>query len=131
MNNHRTYISVTILILMVIWSFGCTPKRPILPEETPVGIITKDSMIMIMTDCFIVEGATKQIQVQHKNVLLHTNVFYNMVFDKYRITFNEYKSSLEYYHQYPKTAEEMYEQAIQNLSKIESENNIKKKTETD
>lgn len=108
-------------ILFLSGMYACAPKQPTIPQETPAGIISRDSMVMIMTDCFIAEGASKQVQVQHKNVLLHANVFFTKVFEKYDITYQEYKISLEYYHQYPKAVDMLYDDVLQQLSKKEAE----------
>jgi hypothetical protein len=121
--NRQSRISVFLIFAVFIFGgmVACTPKQPSLPEQAPEGIISRDSMIMIMTDCFIAEGASKQVQVQHKNVLLHANVFFIKVFEKYDITYQEYKKSLEYYHQYPRAVDALYDDVLQQLSEKEAE----------
>lgn len=122
---NRIFVVLLIFVGSTIVT-SCSPKQAQIPEETPAGIITKDSLVMIMTDCFIAEAAAKQVQVQHKNVLKHANAFYNIIFEKYGTTYQGYKNSLEYYHQYPDVAEDIYNLVIENLSKIESGIEIKK-----
>ena len=114
-------IHLIFIVLIAVGMVACTPKQPTLPEQAPEGIISRDSMVMIMTDCFIAEGASKQIQVQHKNVLLHANVFFTKVFEKYDITYQEYKKSLEYYHQYPRAVDALYDDVLQQLSEKQAE----------
>jgi hypothetical protein len=121
-NRHPRFSIYLIFAVFIIGGMvACTPKQPSLPEQAPEGIISRDSMIMIMTDCFIAEGASKQVQVQHKNVLLHANVFFIKVFEKYDITYQEYKKSLEYYHQYPRAVDALYDDVLQQLSEKEAE----------
>ncbi len=112
----------TLTTLWLLYSLtGCNPKQPELPEAPPSGIIAKDSMVMIMCEGFLAEGASKQIQQQHKNnVLAHTNVFYHLLFKKYGVTREAFQKSLAYYYQSPQTAMKMYEEVIENLNKMES-----------
>lgn len=114
-------IIVLISVLLLISAAGCTPKEPQISELVPTGIISQDSMVSLMTECYLAEGAIKQIQVEHKNVVAHTHSYYTVIFKKYNTTYEKYKESLRYYYQYPETAEKMYDEVLENLAKIESE----------
>jgi len=118
---------ILIAFFVTIGLVSCKQKAIVLPDPLPTDIISFDTMTMIMTDCYIAEGGLKQIQLQHENVVQHANLFYYNIFLKYKVTFDQYKTSLVFYHKYPPIAEEMYDIAIQNLSVLESE--IKEKEE--
>ncbi len=90
-------------------------------ESIPPDIISQDSMIAIMTDCYLAEGAIKQVQVEHRNVAAHTHSYYRVIFEKYNTTYEKYKESLRYYYQYPEIAEMMYDKVLENLAILESE----------
>lgn len=124
MNHYKTII---VAVVICIGFVACKEKKPVLPNPLPIGIISYDTMTMIMTDCFLGEGAVKQIQAQHKNAIKHSNLFYDKIFSKYEVTYEQYKRSLSFYHEYPSIAEDMYDIAIQNLSVLESK--IEKKEE--
>lgn len=118
MSNYKTIILAFIIAIVLV---SCKGKGPVLPDPIPSDIVSFDTMTMIMTDCFLGEGAVKQIQVQHINEGKHSNLFYYKIFSKYDVSFEQYKKSLIFYHEYPPIAEEMYDIAIQNLSVLQSE----------
>lgn len=113
--------TILITFFVTIGLVSCKEKAILLPDPLPTDIISFDTMTMIMTDCYLAEGAVKQIQAQHKNAITYSNLYYYKIFSKYDVTFDHYKTSLAFYHEYPAIAEEMYDIAIQNLSVLESE----------
>ncbi|PID94370.1 MAG: hypothetical protein CSA95_03560 [Bacteroidetes bacterium] len=112
------FMGITLWFLATL--IGCKPKPSTHATTPPTGVISKDSMILIMTEGFLTESSIKWVQKQHKNTLEHTNAFYYLLFEKYAITRETFQKSLSYYHKDPKTITGMYDKVIENLNKMAS-----------
>ena len=83
------------------------------------GIIEKEKMIKLLTDVQMLESTA--VFVKNKQADFNIDEGYLWVFDKYGVTEEEFKKSVEYYAANTKTFEEMYDQIIINISEKHAE----------
>lgn len=84
-------------------------------------VLNVDSMIIVLTDVQIVEGA---INVKHRQKMqagINSNVYLETVLVKHNITLEQLEESMRYYSYHTKELDKIYDQVIINLSKKESE----------
>lgn len=87
------------------------------PVEIPAGVISRDSMIVILSDIHIAEA-----MLQLKNLTRNDSTkeiafgYYKSVFDKHKITAAEFERSFNFYVQQPEMMSGMYDSIITRLS---------------
>ena len=112
----------SILIFSILIVVGCYRD---IPENQAVFDMTKvlpaDSMVIVLTDLQIVEGA---VNVKHRQKMqpgLKSNVYLESVLEKHGITLDKMEESMRYHSYHTKELDKIYDQVIINLSKKEGE----------
>lgn len=93
----RKLIVIAGIVLLGICS--CKPK---LPNSQPVdfdsdSVLIKDSLELLMIDVFLIEAAIYKKQVEGKDIKQYSSLYYNWLFNKYKIDRNRILKSIEYY----------------------------------
>ena len=84
-------------------------------------VLPADSMVIVLTDLQIVEGA---VNVKHRQKMqpgLKSNVYLESVLEKHGITLDKMEESMRFYSYHTKELDKIYDQVIINLSKKEGE----------
>ncbi len=89
------------ILFLVLLFFSCTEKNiPIVgtpaAPDAPSYLLPEDSFIMLLADCYIVEGIFNR---NHYQGALDTAIYqeYKTVFDKYNLTQESFLENLNYY----------------------------------
>lgn len=89
------------------------------PKQDPVSllkpIIPKDSMVLILKDLYLIEGAFYQNTIK-PYIPSEDHKEYNFVFKKYGYSLEDFKSSLEIYQQNPKDMIELDDEILEHIS---------------
>ena len=95
---------------------ACASKKNV--EKPTASIISKDSMILILTDMHLADADAqlRRVTFDSSNVVLKKD--FETIFSRYNINTNRFKQSLKYYTSHPKEMDEMYVQVVNNLSKL-------------
>ncbi len=95
---------------------ACSSKNN--AEKPTASIISKDSMILILTDMHLADADAqlRRVAFDSSKVLLKND--FETIFSHYNINTNRFKQSLKYYTAHPKEMDEMYVQVVTNLSKL-------------
>ena len=103
------------LLLLASMLFSCSPSLE-RPEEVP-NVISQDSMVMILTDVLLIEGA--KVGNNMMGDTLEPPHYYRHVYDKFGVSRQSFETSFQYYSERPGQMNAIYEKAIENLSKLE------------
>lgn len=109
--------NTSLLVFLLLSLLACSP-----PEvSVPVGIIPRDSMVMIMTDIHIAEAAL-QLRDLGRNDTLRLEAYgrYRYIFEKYGVTRARFNESFTWYSNNPHLFHEMYEQVIDRLNVMQA-----------
>lgn len=85
--------------------------------EEPEDLIPTDTMVGMLTDMHLIEGARTGNSIIGDTLLMGD--YYRRVYEKYGVTDSAYAHSFNYYNRDPKLMSEMYDQVIDRLSKLE------------
>ena len=111
------YIPILFLTLLV---YGCYHDEP-QPSFDMSMVIPADSMVTILTDLQLVDGAVNLKSKQGKPKIEYASSYTDQVLAKYRITEERFSESLRYYSYYMEEMDKIYEEVINRLGKLESE----------
>ncbi len=103
-------INTLIAFLLIFSFFSCNNK--------PEGIISKKKMTHIIADINLLEGSlyvSGIFRSEHQK----RKAYYTSIFDKYKVTEEQFDNSLEWYAKNPKELEIIYEQANNILKEID------------
>lgn len=106
-----------IIFLLVISFTSCKKKQ----VEIPVDILKQKEMIAVLADVQIAEAALTQQATKGKLASDYTASYYKFVFEKHKITSQEFKRSMNWYTLHPDMLDKVYEEVINQLSKKQSE----------
>lgn len=108
-----------ILYLIVLLS-GCYPN---FPEENfnMSMVIAQDSMVTILTDMQLVDGALNMHERQKLPADVYSRAYTRQVLEKHGVTREEFEESIRYYSYYVEELDAIYEQVIIRLGRMEAE----------
>src|SRR6187549_2455985 len=101
------------LLPLLLLLAACSKK----PVEIPSDVISKDSMIVILTDVHLAEAV-----LQLKNLSRNDSTkqialgYYQWVFEKHKITPEQFNRSFDFYVKQPELMTTMYDSVITRLS---------------
>lgn len=85
--------------------------------EVPEGILPRDSMVSALLDIHLIEGAKVGQKIMGDTLKVHS--YYQKMYDKYRVTQDEFDESFKYYSDRPKVMHNIYKEVIEQLNKIQ------------
>lgn len=106
---------VFFIILIFSSCYNINNSKPANPEI----LLSKSQMVDIITEVQLVE-ANFTIKKNRISADELKPKYYNKVLQQYGITIEQLKDNIDYYNNYPKIMEEIYESVLANLSKIQS-----------
>lgn len=81
--------------------------------------IEKESLVKVLSDIHIIEGALQNQKSSDKDSL--ANTFYNQIYEKHDISEADFVSTLELMEEDPKLLQQIYEQVLIELDSIEKQ----------
>lgn len=117
-----TRLYYTIAIIFILTScYNINESKPVIPDI----LLSESQMVEILTEIQITE-ANFRISKNRSTAVDIKPKYYNRILKEYGITLKQLKGNMEYYHNSPAVMEEIYEQVLANLSKIQSEAMVEK-----
>ena len=112
--------SFSILTLLI----SCTGKT----NSVPSRIIPKDKMVDVLVDIHLAEAAadTRGYTRQEINLMMASK--YDTIFQKNETTFEQFKSSYDYYMDHPDEFSEIYSEVVNKLTTLVSKVRNDRKT---
>ena len=109
----KKFISIGTLLCLFI-SCGHDDKTVVIPYD----VLTKEKMAHVIADIHIAEA---QMNLQTlPDSSSNKKLGFQKIFEKYHITKQQYEKSLSFYIDHPKMLNEIYEQVLNELSRIQS-----------
>ncbi|NQW42884.1 MAG: DUF4296 domain-containing protein [Bacteroidetes bacterium] len=103
------------LFLILIFS-NCTKQKPKVASK-PNWVIKEPQMVDMIADLRIIDAATYN---NSKGAPRNKSKDYDFVIKKYKTHDSIFRNSHDYYCQYPKVLESLYEQALDKLSEMQA-----------
>ena len=115
MKNKLIFLASAIAFLL----FSCYHENH--PEvEAPDHFIPRDDMVNILTDIYVTEGILAY-QRMNKNLTEEISAhYYKVVFEEHQINHLILKENLRYYNSKPEVMEEILEDVLANLSRLQA-----------
>ena len=112
--------NIIVAFAYVLLLQSCSRKEESVPEE----IISPDSMVVIMVDVHLAEAAANVNRINDSQ-RFSAGELYPLIFKTHHIDSATFRKSFDYYLNHPDKFNRIYEQVIAELSKQESETNVK------
>ncbi len=110
---------LTFIFILLIALVAC--KNEDAENSIPPNVIPKEKMQKILVDMQLVEGALIYERSQGRISDSLRDYYFNSVFKKYKISNKQYDKSLNFYKDHLEVFDEMYEQVIKDLEKMENQ----------
>lgn len=96
--------------------FSCKEKTIVIPDS----ILAKDTMVAVLVDIQLLEAM--KIKEGIKDSLSTDSILfqYSLIFNKQKITQEQFEQSLNFYKSNPELLEEIYDKAISELSRMQA-----------
>ncbi len=85
--------------------------------KVPPYVLEQEKMAAVIADIHVVEGARMGREVMGDT--LHSDFYFEKVYDKHGISRSDFDTSFSFYSAYPRIMNEIYEEAIEQLNKME------------
>jgi len=109
------------LIILVIFLSSCKNKKTEDSTLVPDNIIPMEQMADILTDFQLVEASLNIKRKSGQNYKDYVNFYYDFIFEKYDITPEKFKESIDYYENHLKQFEKVYEKVTAKLNEKQKE----------
>lgn len=110
---------ILFLVLLALTA-SCYQKAPE-PSFNMENVLSKDSMIVLLTELQLVDGAVNMNARKGKPLIEYARAYTKQVLDQHGIQRDVFEESIRYYSFHIEEMDAIYEQVIINLGKIESE----------
>lgn len=111
-------IRKTIFIFTCLFLLACAEQKK---EGIPSDILSKQKIADVMLDMHLLEAAMS-LNTYRPDIIKNGDPAASFdVFDKHKITKDQYNESFEYYAQHPELLNEVYQIVLENLSKMQAE----------
>jgi hypothetical protein len=97
-------------------------------SEKPDQVLDEKEMVDVLVDVHLAEAVLTRIRGKGENVEELTDAYYQKVFEKHEINKKIFDTSMYYYQQNLGEMDEIYEQVITELNKMEREQEQKQKS---
>ena len=118
------FIKYTVLALFFAMSFvACSESEK---EENQIKIdkpspfVERDEIVDLIVDLELAEAAIKRMASYGESTAKTTSFYYDYMFEKWGITFEQYNDIINYYSQDPVEMENIYADVISKLSEMQS-----------
>ena len=121
MRYFKKILNLTLLFVLV--GSACKPKT-IDSEEVPKNVLSEDSLINVLTYCYLGEGAASMNIKGVSAEKFDSAYAFNPIKEK-GITKARFDSSIIYYSAHPKKLKLIYEKVLEQLSQIQANGKLK------
>lgn len=122
MFNHTRHHSIGIIIALCLLSLmGCHNKKQVL--DKPDNLINRSKMVNIIAESYIIES-TVHTSPDTVNKIALTRMYYRDLFNRYKISREQFSSSMDYYLSEEETADKLLKDASDLIAKKRKEMNL-------
>jgi hypothetical protein len=120
------FIKYTILLIITAVAFSSCSEIDNQDEKNQVKIdkptpfIERDKIVDLIVDLELAEAAIKRMASYGESTAKTTSFYYDYMFEKWGITFEQYNDIINYYSQDPVEMENIYADVISKLSEMQS-----------
>lgn len=109
-----------IVIFSMFFLFSCSEDKE---QRLPAGpdILSKDTMEALFVDIHLAEVYLYQRQRKGMENVEYTKDVYRLLFKKYGLSYTSLQNNLRYYAEDPKTLQQIYDNVVNRLTRIEAE----------
>lgn len=109
------------LFIFITVLFSCASNNEAEMEPAPADIIPIEVFSTIMTDVHLLEAVSNQKMLREDDPTVMTAEYYEQVFVKHNISRETFEKSYNYWASRPDNMMVIYDQVINNLTKMEEE----------
>lgn len=122
--NKNLFLKSWILIALFFFTASCAKKKKemVIPDE----IINSTEMAKILADIHVTEATINLRNVDSNNVASLNASLYKSVFNKHKISVEEFKKSYAFYIGNPEIFNAVYDQVITEITKMQAAEEKKK-----
>lgn len=114
--NKLLILSITFFLLLT----SCYQENKV-ETAVPEHLLSKKEMADILTDIHVTEAAITYHRMNKTLTDEMSSHYYQMIFDEYHISHRILKDNLRYYNTTPEEMEQIMENVLANLSKLQAE----------
>ncbi len=104
------------LLLCLVSCYNVNEREVVVPDK----LLSKSEMVSVLTDVQLVEAGLSINENRRLEMELKPE-YYRLVLDTHNITLKQLKENINYYQSTPKVMEDIYDEVLANLSKLQSE----------
>lgn len=112
----KSYVLKSIVAFLLISVFISCGKKTV---SIPSDVLPKKQMIEVMTDVQLAEAA-KDVAMSEDKTKNTIQEYYAFIFNKHRITKEQFQKSFDFYKTHPELMEEIYSEVINRLSELQA-----------
>ncbi len=109
-----------LLLIIPLMSVSCYHEN-VAVTEIPDLLLTKEQMVAVMTDVHLVEGVLTYHRIVRLEYKDYKSAYYSKILQQHGINAVQLRENITYYNSDPKIMEDIYEEVLSNLVKIETE----------
>jgi hypothetical protein len=113
MNGMKRICLLSLLLSLLFVS--CKSNK----DATPSDVLSKDKMVDVLVDVHLAEASLGLERISGPRLDQLTAKKYDSVFMKHQITYEQFKTSYEYYVEHPVVLDDMYQEVINHLSTMQ------------
>ena len=117
------YILYFIVIGLLTSCYHETTEQAVIPER----LLTEDSLVMVLTEVQLAEGALTYTRISHKKVNDDKDKYYAYIYRKYNLTPELLKENIDYYNSDPERMIAIYDKVLARLSELQAVLSVKLK----
>jgi len=88
--------------------------------EIPKRLLTEDSLVIVLTEVQLAEGAITYTRISHKKVKNDKEKYYAYIYRKYNLTPELVKENIDYYNSDPERMIAIYDKVLARLSELQA-----------
>src|SRR5688500_392418 len=105
-----------VVFLLLLLTVGCAKRKV---AEKPA--LEQSKMIAVLVDIHLLEVQNQSTPARDKGRIYNTIVGYEKIFQRNKITAEQFYSTFEYYQAHPKEMDDLYQLVIDEVTRRESE----------
>lgn len=107
---------ILVLVVLVVLAVACESQKE--TEAIPVNVIPKEKMVSLMVNVHLAEAALNLNYLTDNKV--KSSDAYNTIFNTLGVSPEQYEQSLKYYTGQPELMMEIYDEVLNELSKMQA-----------
>jgi hypothetical protein len=115
----RLKIAYLLLPLILLALVACEGGEEYV--TAPPGIIPEDSMVNILVDFHLVEGALLDKQQQNEPTVPAVAEYYDLIYSKHNISRKRFDEAVDFYSYHPRLYTKIYDKVLAELSRLQGE----------